>query len=78
MVLIAGGALTASFGFLFGIKASWLHRLSIAALTVLIVLILYTVHLIEYPFTSDVRVPPSAFESISDRMGGGTNNWPPR
>jgi hypothetical protein len=47
---------------------------SITALTVLIVLILYTVHLIEYPFTSDVRVSPAAFESESDRMGDGTNS----
>ena len=66
--------MTVSFGFLFGMKSRWLHRLSITALTVLIVLILYTIHLIEYPFTSDVRVSPAAFESVSDRMEGGTNN----
>jgi hypothetical protein len=68
------GVLTVSFGFLFGVRAPWLHRVSITALTVLIVLILYTVHLIEYPFTSDVRVSPAAFESESDRMGDGTNS----
>jgi hypothetical protein len=55
-------------------RVPWLHRVSITALTVLIVLILYTVHLIEYPFTSDVRVSPAAFESESDRMGDGTNS----
>jgi hypothetical protein len=55
-------------------KSRWLHRLSIMGLTVLIVLILYTIHLIEYPFTSDVRVSPAAFESASDRMESGTND----
>jgi hypothetical protein len=53
--------LTVSFGFLFGVRAPWLHRVSITALTVLI---LYTVHLIEYPFTSDVRVSPAAFSML--------------
>jgi hypothetical protein len=74
VILVGGGVLTVSFGFLFGMKAPWLHRVSIASLTVLIVLIMYTIHLIEYPFTSDVRVSPAAFESVSDRMEGGTNN----
>lgn len=68
---MVGGVLTVSFGFLFGMKAPWLHRLCITTLTVLIVLILYTSHLIEYPFTSDVRVPPAAFESLSHQMEGG-------
>ena len=74
VILVGGGVLTVSFGFLFGMKAPWLHRVSIASLTVLIVLILYTIHLIEYPFTSDVRVTPTAFESVSDRMAGGADD----
>jgi hypothetical protein len=78
VVLIAGGVLTISFVSLFGMKSRWLHRLSIMALTVLIVLILYTIYLIEYPFTSDVRVSPAPFESISHQMEGGTDNESPR
>jgi hypothetical protein len=74
VILVGGGVLTVSFGYFFGMKAPWLHRLSIVSLTVLIVLILYTIHLIEYPFTSDVRVSPAAFESASDRMESGTND----
>jgi hypothetical protein len=42
VVLVVGGVLTVSFGFLFGMKAPWLHRLTITALTVVIVLILYS------------------------------------
>ena len=60
--------LTISFGFLFGMKSPWLHRLTVTALTVLIVLILYTIHLIEYPLTSDVQVSPAPFESVSHHM----------
>jgi hypothetical protein len=66
--LLGGGGLTISFGFLFGMKSPWLHRLTVTALTVLIVLILYTIHLIEYPFTSDVQVSPAPFESVSHHM----------
>ena len=74
VILVGGGVLTISFGFLVGMKEPWLHRLSLTALTVLIVLILYTIHLIEYPFTSDVQVTPAAFESVSDRMESGAND----
>ena len=70
--------LTISFGFLFGIKSPWLHRLTVTALTVLIVLILYTIHLIEYPFTSDVQVSPAAFEAVSQHMEETANNEPSR
>jgi ABC-type branched-subunit amino acid transport system permease subunit len=73
VILAGGGALTIAFGFLVGMKALWLHRLSITSLTVLIVLILYTIHLIEYPFTSDVKVTPAPFESVSDRLESGAN-----
>lgn len=74
VILVGGGALTIAFGFLVGMKEPWLHRVSIASLTVLIVLILYTIHLIEYPFTSDVQVTPAPFESVSDRMESWAND----
>lgn len=78
VVLLGGGVLTISFGFLFGMKSPWLHRLTVTALTVLVVLILYTIHLIEYPFTSDVQVSPAPFESVSHHMAEMTNNEPLR
>ena len=68
-VLLVGGVLTISFTF-FGMEAIWLHRASIAALTVLVVLILFTSHRIEYPFTGDIRVTPADFESALDKMEG--------
>ena len=40
------------------------HRLSIAALTVVVVLVLYTIYRVEYPFTGNVKVEPDAFEMV--------------
>ena len=70
VVLLGGGVLTISFTFFFGMEETWLHRTSIASLTVLVVLILFTINRIEYPFTGDIRVTPADFESALHRMEG--------
>jgi Protein of unknown function (DUF4239) len=70
VVLLIGGVLTISFTFFFGIESTWLHRTSIASLTVLVVLILFTINRIEYPFTGDIQVTPADFESALHRMEG--------
>ncbi len=41
-----------------------------AALTVLIVLVLYIIYRIEYPFTGEVRVTPDAFEFVLQEISG--------
>ncbi len=69
-VLVVGGILTVSFTFLFGVEPPWFQRLSIAALTIIIVLVLYTIYRIEYPFTGDVRVQSDAFELLLDQISG--------
>lgn len=69
-VLVIGGAITVAFTFFFGIENPWLHGLSVAALTVVIVLVLYTIYRIEYPYTGDVRVQPEAFELVLQRIEG--------
>ena len=40
--------------------------------------IVWTIHLIEYPFTSDVQVSPAPFESVSHHMAEMINNEPSR
>jgi hypothetical protein len=50
-----GGTLTIAFTFLFALEPPWFHRLSIAALTVIVVLVLFTIYRIEYPFTGNIR-----------------------
>lgn len=69
-VLVIGGILTVAFTFLFGVEPPWFHRVAIAALTVVIVLVLYTIYRIEYPFTGEVRVRPDAFELVLQKISG--------
>lgn len=67
-VLVIGGILTVAFTFLFGTEQPWFHRLAVAALTVLVVLVLFTIYRMEYPFTGDVRVRPDALELVLDEI----------
>lgn len=62
--MMIGGILTIAFTFLFALEPPWFHRLSIAALTVVVVLVLFTIYRIEYPFTGNIRVEPDAFEIV--------------
>ena len=70
VVLSVGGVLTVAFTFLFGMETPWLHMLAVAALTVNISLILYTVAVLEYPFNGGVRVQPDAFELVLREIEG--------
>ncbi len=67
-VLVIGGILTVAFTFLFGVEPPWFHRLAIAALTVVIVLVFYTIYHIQCPFMGDMRVEPDAFELVLREM----------
>ena len=69
-VLVIGAILTVAFTSLFAVNPPWFHTLAIAGLTVIVVLILYTVYRIEYPFTGDVRVRPEAFEFVLYEIEG--------
>jgi hypothetical protein len=71
-VLVIGGTLTVGFTFLFGIEPPWFHRVAVGALTVVIVLLLYAIYRIEYPFTgvTGVRVEPEAFERLLEEISG--------
>lgn len=69
-ILVIGGVLMIAFTSLFGMKSPWVHRLSIAALTAIIVFASYTVYRTEYPFTGDVRVEPDAFKLVLRQIEG--------
>lgn len=69
-VLVIGAILTVAFTSLFAVNPPWFHTLAIAGLTVIVVLILYTVYRIEYPFTGDVRVRTDAFEFVLNEIEG--------
>ncbi len=67
-VLVIGGVITVVCTFFFGIKNPWLHGGSVAALTVVVVVVLYAIYRIEYPYTGDIRVRPEAFELMLQRI----------
>ena len=45
-----------------------MHRLAVAALTVVVSLILYTVAVLEYRFDGSLRAEPDAFELVLNRI----------
>ena len=62
VVLLAGGVITVSFTYLFGLKNTWVHTLMVASLTIVLTSILFTVYILDNPFGGDSRVSPEAFE----------------
>lgn len=71
VVLVVGEVITVSFTYLFGLETFWLHMLAVAALTVVVTLIIYTIAVLDYPFNGDLRVGPEAFELVLGRIEGG-------
>jgi uncharacterized protein (DUF983 family) len=69
VVLIVGGVITVAFTYLFGMETPWVHMLAVAALTVIVSLILYTIAVLEYPFDGEARVGPDAFELVLREIG---------
>jgi len=64
VVLIGGGVVTVSFTYLFGLKNNWAHALMVAALTLVICGILFTIGTFNYPFAGQARIQPTAFEEV--------------
>ena len=67
-VLVFGGVVTVSFTYLFGMRNTWAHRLMVMSLTAVIALVLFTIGVMEHPFSGGARIEPSAFELILERF----------
>jgi hypothetical protein len=67
-VLVFGGVVAVGFTYLFGLQNSWAHRLMVMSLTAVIVLVLFTIGVMEYPFSGGARLEPRAFELILERL----------
>jgi hypothetical protein len=67
-VLVVGGIMVVGFTYLFGLDNSLAHMLMVAALALLISSILFSIGLLEYPFSGSVRVGPEAFELVLERF----------
>ncbi len=68
VMLLVGGVVTVGFTYLFGLENTTTHMLMVAALTLVICLILFTVAALNFPFRGDVRVGPDAFEQVLGRF----------
>ena len=67
-VLAVGGILVVGFAYLFGLENTLVHNLMVGALALLISSVLFTIGVLEYPFSGDVRVSPEAFELVLERF----------
>ena len=70
VVLVGGGAITVSFTYLFGLKSNLAHSLMVAALTLVICGILFTIGEFDYPFSGAVEIRPDAFKEVLGSFGG--------
>jgi hypothetical protein len=70
VVLVGGGAITVSFTYLFGLKSNVAHALMVAALTLVICAILFTIGEFDYPFSGLVQIRPDAFREVLGSFGG--------
>jgi Protein of unknown function (DUF4239) len=70
VVLVVGGVITVSFTYLFGLKSNVAHALMVAALTLLICGILFTIAEFNNPFSGPVEIQPEAFREVLHSFGG--------
>src|SRR5215218_7647968 len=67
-VLVFGAVVAVGFTYLFGLANTWAHRLMVMSLTAVIVLVLFTIGVMEHPFSGGARLEPQAFEQILERF----------
>ena len=70
VVLVGGGVITVSFTYLFGLRSNAAHALMVAALTLVICGILFTIGEFDYPFSGVVEIQPDAFQEVLGSFEG--------
>jgi hypothetical protein len=70
VVLVLGGLITVSFTYLFGLQSNLAHALMVAALTLVICGILFTISEFNYAFSGVVEIRPEAFREVLRSFGG--------
>ena len=68
VVLVVGAVVTVGFTYLFGMDSTTTHTLMVAALSLVIGLVLFTIGSLEYPFSGDVHLSPEAFNQVLSRF----------
>ncbi len=67
-VMVVGGISVVGFTYLFGLENTLVHSLMVAVLTLVISSVLFTIGILEHPFSGDVRVGPEPFELVLERF----------
>jgi hypothetical protein len=73
-VLLSGSVLLVGYTYFFGLQDFRAHLLMVGMLTALIVIILFTIKSLEYPFSGEMRVDSSAFELVLNRFYSDTQD----
>jgi protein-S-isoprenylcysteine O-methyltransferase Ste14 len=68
VVLVVGGVVTVGFTYLFGLESTWAHSLMVASLAGVIALVLFTIGIMDHPFSGGARIETGAFELILNRF----------
>jgi hypothetical protein len=68
VVLVVGGMVTVGFSYLFGLANTWAHRLMVVSLAGVIALVLFTIGVLDHPFSGGVRIGTEAFELVLNRF----------
>ena len=68
VVLVVGGMMAVGFTYLFGLAHTGAHALMVASLAGVIALVLFTIGVMDHPFSGGARIEPGAFELVLNRF----------
>jgi protein-S-isoprenylcysteine O-methyltransferase Ste14 len=68
VVLVVGGIVAVGFTYLFGLEHTGAHALMVASLAGVIALVLFTIGVLDRPFSGGARIEPGAFELVLNRF----------
>ncbi len=68
VVLVVGGMVAVGYAYLFGLENAWAHTLMVASLAGVIALVLFTIGVLDHPFTGGARIGTDAFELVLNRF----------
>jgi hypothetical protein len=68
VVLVVGGMVAVGFAYLFGLENTWAHRLMVVSLAGVIALVLFTIGVMDHPFSGGARIGTGAFELVLNRF----------
>ena len=76
VVLIAGGAVTVGFSYLFGVENRVAQAVMVAALAATVALLLALIAALDSPFRDPVRISPDGFARVLERAGAVVSATP--